>query len=251
VLPPGFRHLQLDETGSTNTECLELARAGEAGGLWVTARRQLSGRGSRGRNWVSEPGNLYSSLLLDAPWPLASLSQLTYVASLALRDALIEAAAPFSTLPDFRLKWPNDVLADGEKTAGILLESHAVGDRRIVICGIGTNVRHYPSETLHPATSLLEKGIDTEPEILFSRLARTFANRLLEWNSGDGFATTRRDWQDAAMGLGRKAKVVLPTRDGQRTIAGTLLGIDETGVMSMRREDGSVEKITTADIFFA
>ena len=156
TLPGGYRHQAFTDVSSTNTLCLEAAQNGDQGGLWITAERQVQGRGSRGRQWVSEPGNLYASLLLRAPGPDEKLHTLTFAASLAIRDAIY--TLPDANSADVELKWPNDVLLNGRKTSGILLESHYVNEARFVIIGIGVNIRHFPSETLHPATSLKEAG---------------------------------------------------------------------------------------------
>ena len=82
----GVRHLAYDTLGSTNAEALALARAGEGGPFWVSAQSQSAGRGRRGRAWVSEPGNLYASLLLTDPAPAERAAQLSFVAALAVRE---------------------------------------------------------------------------------------------------------------------------------------------------------------------
>ena len=91
-LPDGYRIKRLDDTVSTNADCLDAARSGEASGLWVIARRQSGGRGSRGRSWVSQEGNLFASLMLRDPAPAGVIAELTFVASLAVRDALARLA---------------------------------------------------------------------------------------------------------------------------------------------------------------
>src|SRR5262249_32383687 len=116
---PGARLISLDEVGSTNAEAFARARAGERGPLWITARRQTAGRGRRGRGWVSERGNLYASLLLTDPAPPQRAAELSLVAALALHDALAERANVLG--PRLKLKWPNDLLCDGAKLAGILV----------------------------------------------------------------------------------------------------------------------------------
>src|SRR2546421_51905 len=104
----GARLIRLDAVGSTNAEALERARAGEPGPLWIAARRQTAGRGRRGRGWVSEPGNLYASLLLTDPAPAPRAAELSLVAALAVHDAVAEIASGLG--PRLKLKWPNDVV---------------------------------------------------------------------------------------------------------------------------------------------
>ncbi|MFM2278806.1 MAG: hypothetical protein RLZZ444_1037, partial [Pseudomonadota bacterium] len=147
-----YRHVALDEVGSTNTYALEKARDGDPGLLWVTARRQTSGRGRRNRPWVSEPGNLYASLLLiDAVADLSSLAALPLAAALAVHDAV---AAEFTWAPErVRIKWPNDILLDGKKLCGILLEGEKLPNgRHAVVIGCGVNIVHKPDTPLYPTT---------------------------------------------------------------------------------------------------
>ena len=113
----GVRLLSHDTVGSTNAEALQFARKGERGPLWVTAKRQTAGRGRRGRSWVSEPGNLYASLLLTDPAPPERFPELSFVAALALHDAIGGRIPGLSNR--LVLKWPNDLLIDRNKFAGI------------------------------------------------------------------------------------------------------------------------------------
>ena len=117
----GHRLIVHDTLDSTNSEALRLARSGERGPLWIVAREQTAGRGRRGREWISAPGNLATSLLCVAPVTPALAATLGFVASLAVHEACRTLAPGV----DFALKWPNDVLADGAKVAGLLLESEA------------------------------------------------------------------------------------------------------------------------------
>src|SRR5262247_2040898 len=158
----GVRLLAHDALGSTNAEALTLARQGERGPLWVTARRQTAGRGRRGRSWVSEPGNLYATLLLTAPSPSEHWPELSFVAALAIHDAIVEVAADLK--PRLAIKWPNDLLLAGAKFAGILIEGEASrgdqadGDEGAVVVGIGVNCASHPADTEYPATDLAAAG---------------------------------------------------------------------------------------------
>src|SRR5216683_1745087 len=116
----GMRLVAHEVLGSTNAEALSLARQGERGPLWIIAERQSAGRGRRGRSWVSAPGNLYASLLLTDPAPTEHWPELSFVAALAIHDAVVEAAAALKPL--LAIKWPNDLLLSGKKFAGILIE---------------------------------------------------------------------------------------------------------------------------------
>src|SRR6266699_1187512 len=131
----GVRLIAHEVLGSTNAEALNLARQGERGPLWVTADRQSAGRGRRRRAWISPPGNLYASLLLTRPAAAQHWPQLSFVAALAIHDAVVEVAADLK--PRLAIKWPNDLLLAGAKFAGILIEGE--GDVNAVAVGIGVN----------------------------------------------------------------------------------------------------------------
>src|SRR5229473_5485322 len=119
----GVGLIACDTVGSTNAEALAYARSGERGPLWITARRQTAGRGRRGRTWVSEPGNLYATLLLTDPGPAERAAELSFVAALAVRDAIVEMAPGLGSR--LKVKWPNDLLIDRAKVAGILIEGES------------------------------------------------------------------------------------------------------------------------------
>src|SRR5215470_17355290 len=125
----GVGLIACESVGSTNVEALARARAGERGPLWITARAQTAGRGRRGRQWVSEPGNLYATLLLVDPAPAERAAELSFVAALATHDAIVACAPALGARLAF--KWPNDLLLDGAKVAGILIE--AEGTRPLLV----------------------------------------------------------------------------------------------------------------------
>src|SRR5262245_14511929 len=181
VAAAGVRLIAYETTGSTNTEACGLARAGERTPLWITARQQTAGRGRRGNVWVSEPGNLYASLLLPGI-PQGKAGELAFVAGLGVFDAVAELAPRIAAR--LALKWPNDVLLGGAKLAGILIEA---GDDWAVI-GIGINCAHHPENTSQVATDLAAAGADLPVETVFAQLSRTLQVRLRQWANGAGFA---------------------------------------------------------------
>ena len=147
------------------------ARAGERGPLWITAARQTAGRGRRGNVWTSEPGNLYASLLLTDAAPAAHLPELCFVVALAVRDAVVRRRAGASRR-ELKLKWPNDLLLDGAKLAGILIEAESVGGKTATVAGIGVNCAHHPRDIAYPATDLAAHGVSVAPDELFARTVR-------------------------------------------------------------------------------
>jgi BirA family transcriptional regulator, biotin operon repressor / biotin---[acetyl-CoA-carboxylase] ligase len=239
----GVRYVAHDTLGSTNVEALALARAGEAGPLWVTAARQTAGRGRRGNAWASEPGNLYASLLLTDAAPPAQLPQLCFVVALALRDA-VAAVAP-ALAAKLTLKWPNDLLLDGAKLSGILIEAESIGGVTATVIGIGVNCAHHPAKTGYPATDLATQGAPVAPEALFRALSGAMITRLADWDRGAGFAAVRAAWLRHAGGIGAEIVVRLPRRE----LAGTFESLDAAGCLMLRRADGQLEAITAGEVF--
>jgi BirA family biotin operon repressor/biotin-[acetyl-CoA-carboxylase] ligase len=253
-LPPeieanGTRLLSLDSTESTNDDALRAAREGEAGPLWVVAAQQRSGRGRHGRVWTSPPGNLYASVLLVDPCEPALAPQLGFVAGLALHEAVEQVTGVGA--PRLALKWPNDLLLDGAKISGLLLEGHRVGPRLAIVVGFGVNVAAAPEGTPYPATTLQSIKPGTTREALFAALARTFAATFEAWRqaqhlgAADSFAAIRRLWLERAKGVGSEVALRLPS--GERR--GVFEGLDRTGRLQLKTASG-VELIDAGDLFF-
>ncbi len=234
----GVRVVHHDTVDSTNAEALTLARNGERGPLWITAVRQTAGRGRRGRSWVSEPGNLYATLLLFDPAPPMHAPELSLVAALAVHDA-VGSRTP-GLAQRLTLKWPNDVLIDGNKVAGILVE----GEGRAVAVGIGINCAHHPAGTAYPATDLATAGVRATPEAVFPALSAAMVMRLAQWDRGRGFAGVRRDWLAHAGGLGKAMRIT----SGDTDIDGRFEGIDERGHLLLRTGDNAVRIVTAGDV---
>jgi BirA family biotin operon repressor/biotin-[acetyl-CoA-carboxylase] ligase len=231
-----------DTLGSTSAEALARARAGERGPLWITARRQTAGRGRRGSVWISQPGNLYASLLLSDAAAGAHLPELCFVAALAVMDAVC-AAAP-SLASKLKLKWPNDLLLDGAKLAGILIEAESIAGRTATVAGIGVNCAHHPGDTAYPATDLAAHGVAVTPVDVFRELSGAMAARLAQWDRGAGFAAIRAAWLSHAAGIGSDIVVRLPDRE----LAGTFESLDPAGRLMLRLPAGRLEAITAGDV---
>ena len=237
----GVRHKHYETLGSTNAEALVLARAGERGPLWITAAAQSAGRGRRGNAWVSKPGNLYASLLLTEPSPPAQAAQLSFVAALALHDAVAQCAPALG--PALKLKWPNDLLLGGRKLAGILIEGESAPLLTVVI-GIGVNCAHHPDDTPFPATDLAVAGALVTPDAMLAALADAMQRRLTQWARGDGFAAIRADWLKRAAGLGEEIRVRLPERE----FSGVFAGLDDAGRLLVQQA-GEVTPVTAGEVF--
>jgi BirA family biotin operon repressor/biotin-[acetyl-CoA-carboxylase] ligase len=238
----GMRLLAYVEVDSTNAEALRLLRQGERGPLWITAEQQSAGRGRRGRKWISVPGNLHASLLLADPGPAEHWPQLSFVAALAVHDAVVEVAPAIR--PMLELKWPNDLLLSGAKFAGILIEGEGREEEGAVAIGIGINCTAHPEEAAYPATDLAAAGANITAAALFVALSVKMPGRLAQWNRGNGFATIRADWLARATGLGENIRVALA--DGE--LAGRFEGIDDAGCLVLIDPDDGKTVVAAGDI---
>jgi BirA family transcriptional regulator, biotin operon repressor / biotin---[acetyl-CoA-carboxylase] ligase len=244
-VPHAFRSIVLDQVGSTNAEAFALAKAGEAGPLWIMARRQTRGRGRSGRRWTSEPGNLYTSLLLSLACPPAAVHQLSLLAGVAVVDAIAAAAGarPISTL---RLKWPNDVLIGGAKCAGILPESHAAtpANKALAVIGIGINLASHPQDLGRAATHLAAHGVALAPEAMLAHLDAAMERWLGIWDWGIGFAAIREAWRARGGPTGE----TLSVDTGREKISGQFVDLAEDGALIMLDSSGRERRLTYGEV---
>jgi BirA family transcriptional regulator, biotin operon repressor / biotin---[acetyl-CoA-carboxylase] ligase len=211
---------------------------------WIFAREQSAGRGRRGRDWVQPGGNFSATLIWRAGDDLAARAQRSFVAALALREALVAASG---RTDGFSLKWPNDVLLNGGKLAGILLES--IGE--FLAIGFGVNLAATPEGAqleagALPPVSLLEGcGIRVTPEDFLTLLATAYARHEAMFTTY-GFAPIRRDWLAHAAKLGE----VITARTGSREITGIFETVDAEGSLVLNA-DTKRHRIAAADIYFS
>lgn len=237
----GTRIAAYGELDSTNSEARRLAQAGEPGPLWITAERQTAGRGRRGRVWDSGQGNLAATLLLRPEAPPAIIGQLSFAAALAVA----ETAAHFAPSAAITVKWPNDVLAEGRKLAGILLETGPAPEGIWLAIGVGVNLASFPQGTEFPATSLAQLGLaPPTPDDALSVLAARFAHWYAAWMN-EGFEAIRAAWLARAGGLGLPIRARLP----HETREGVFEGIDSAGALLLN-EQGQVSTIAAGEVFF-
>jgi BirA family transcriptional regulator, biotin operon repressor / biotin---[acetyl-CoA-carboxylase] ligase len=234
--------VQLDEIDSTNEEAKRRAVAGDEGPAWIVARRQTQGRGRRGNEWQSLHGNLFASLLCRPEGSASRCAQLSFAAALAVSDTLAQHAPSAG----IRLKWPNDVLAEGRKIAGILLESESRADGTLkwLVVGIGVNLAASPQGTEFPTISLAELGVPPPgPAGAMGHLVTSFAKWYEVWQK-DGFAPLREAWLARSVGLGARIRVRLPKEE----IQGVFRDIDDNGALVLGLP-GSVRTIAAGEVF--
>jgi len=243
--PKGVGRVILPEIDSTNSEAAR--RAGtQRGPVWILALRQTQGRGRRGREWRDPAGNFSATYLSRPECPPSQVALRSFVAGLALHEALVMATARPES---FALKWPNDVLLNGGKLAGILLESvgQGAGAGHLAI-GIGVNLRTAPPPedgAVPPVDLMSETGCQVTPEDLLDLLAPAYA----KWDRqlrNYGFAPIRTAWLARAARLG----TVITARTQTEAHTGTYEGIDATGALILRTGSGRMA-IPAADVYFA
>jgi BirA family biotin operon repressor/biotin-[acetyl-CoA-carboxylase] ligase len=231
-----------DSLDSTNEEVRRQAETGAAEGLAVLAKQQTAGRGRRGRAWESPPGNLFLSLLLRPQSTPAQAATLSFLTAVALLEALDLASVPAK----LTCKWPNDVLVNGAKIAGILLESRTGPDGALgwVTVGIGVNLAWHPAETPYPVTSLAAHGVSVTPEDFTQWLLARYGYWYGRWRA-EGFAPVRAAWLARAQGLGQPVVVRLPDSE----MRGTFVALDDSGALLLELPDGRRQTVTAGDVF--
>ncbi|MCR9128379.1 MAG: biotin--[acetyl-CoA-carboxylase] ligase [Alphaproteobacteria bacterium] len=231
-----------DALDSTNEEAKRRAQQGETGPLWIVARAQTAGRGRRGRAWTSAEGNLFTTGLFQLDASPARAAQLSFAAALSVGDV----AASVIGHDAVKLKWPNDVLVEGRKLAGILLESggHRDGGLWLAV-GIGINLAHHPDDAERPATDLSVHGGVLKPEDAVERLSARFEYWRMVW-AGQGFAPVREAWLSRAWGLGECCTARL---EGE-TVEGVFADLADDGSLRLDLNDGRRRLVSAGDVFF-
>ncbi len=231
-----------DTIGSTNDEAMRRAMLDAPDRRWFVAGEQTSGRGRHGRHWTSPRGNLYASLLLVDPAPLARTPQLGFVAGLAL----VSAVRPFlANDPRLALKWPNDLVHEGAKLAGILLGGSRLPDGRFAcVIGMGVNCVSHPEGLAYRTQDLVNLGASCNCVDVFEALSVQMARWLDKWGRGDHFDAIRAAWLHNAAGVGGQIRVSV----GQENLEGIFETIDQQGRLVLRTPQGA-RIIEAGDVF--
>ncbi|MBW7957244.1 MAG: biotin--[acetyl-CoA-carboxylase] ligase [Deltaproteobacteria bacterium] len=248
LLETGFIGRELhfhDEVGSTNAEAFELARNGASEGTVVMAESQTGGKGRLGRRWESPSGlNIYLSIILRPPIPPEEAHWLTFVAAVATAEA-VSGYCPAKPV----VKWPNDILINGRKAAGILLEMGSEPERvHFVVMGIGVNVNMtrsmFPEYIGDTATSVREaKGAVIDRGALASRLLSS-VELWYKVYLAEGSIPILSEWKRYFGFEGKEIRVV----SFGNTVKGVCLGVDDTGALLIREPGGAVKKIVAGDM---
>ncbi|SLN50096.1 Bifunctional ligase/repressor BirA [Roseovarius albus] len=245
--PDGYGRRVLAEVDSTNAEAARIA-ADLSGPEWILALRQTAGRGRRGRVWANPEGNFSATLVMRPSERPDVIALRSFVAALALHDALVAATGRVEI---FSLKWPNDVLLNGGKLAGILLESSGFGEQLTHFAiGIGVNlmsapdVRDLEAGATRPVSLMSEAGAKVTPEEFLDLLAPAYARYEAQFTTY-GFEPIRTAWLDRAARLGE----VITARTTRETHTGTFETVDATGNLVLSTAKSRIA-IPAADVFF-
>lgn len=241
--PAGYAKIVLPETDSTMLEASRRA-ADLTAPTWILALRQTAARGRRGRVWVNPEGNFSATLILPRPGSPLEAAQRSFVVALALYETLAALTDPKRV----SLKWPNDVLVDERKIAGILLEAHGAGPTHLAI-GIGVNLVAAPAASQIEARAVapiaLAEVIDAPvPEAFLTRLATAYAHEELAFQT-HGFDRIRRGWLTHAARLGE----TITARAGNSETTGVFTDVDKDGQLVLETPEGRVT-IPAADVYF-
>jgi BirA family biotin operon repressor/biotin-[acetyl-CoA-carboxylase] ligase len=245
--PVGYDRRLLAEVDSTNAEAARVAGA-LTGPTWIMALNQTAARGRRGRGWSNPAGNFAATLVLHPSEAPEQAALRSFVAALALYDTIVAATGRTQGIT---LKWPNDVLLNGGKLAGILLESAGHGPRLAHLAiGIGVNLRSAPEAgeveqgALRPVALLSETGADVAPDAFLTLLAQAYARHEAQFKTY-GFGPIRTAWLERAARLGE----VITARTSRAEMTGTFETVDEAGHLVLTTRD-TRHAIPAAEVFF-
>lgn len=245
-LPKGHKVLGFETLGSTSDLAKEIGDEeshSEVDHLWIWTREQTSGRGRRGREWISRQGNLTTTVLLRPDCEPSKGAELTFVAALAIAD-LVAAYVGDSQV---ELKWPNDVLVSSAKIAGILLESSAAPGATLdwLSIGMGVNLAFHPDQTIYPATNLKNLGCEVEALDALESLVQKFDFWKETWIQ-EGFVPIRSAWLSKAKGLGEP----IVARLANDQTEGTFEDLDPSGNLIIRLRSGDKRLISAGEVYF-
>ncbi len=232
-----------DSLPSTQTEALNRLRAADCGPRWVRAKWQTAGQGRMGRQWEGPSGNLMASWYGVLPVEMRRVTQLSFVAALAVTDAI----RPLLRAPDpLKIKWPNDVLYEGRKLCGILAQSETLETGLGIVIGIGINVTEAPQGLSYGTAAV--NDLTAQPQTVegvLEALDAALTRRLDDWLT-HGFEVTAAQWWDQA--YGRDRLCLIEQHPQART--GTILGLDEYGALRVRDPDGTIHVIASGSVSY-
>lgn len=247
-LPAGYCLFFHSTLPSTMDEAHRLAQEGASSGTLVLAETQTKGRGRLGKDWSSFPENVHVSCVLRPRLSYEKLSWLSFAVAVAAGHALLPFLKDEGAL---QYKWPNDILLDGQKLGGVLIEagpeSTVPGKPSWVVFGLGVNIRAAPKHLEMPATSLFDQGVDITREDFLSFFCTEFQS-VLALVEEEGFETVRAMWLSRAWGMGRALSVEV----GKGVVyEGFAVGVTRQGALVLKKKSGEKVAIPTGYASFS
>lgn len=241
-----FHLLLLDDIDSTNNEAKRIVASDNSPNyLVICAKKQSAGRGRNGKFWQSEEGNLFVSVIFPRTGTIEEMSQLSFVSSLALHYAISSIFQNYSINKPISLKWPNDVLVNNKKVAGILLETAGLHSEYVVV-GLGVNVKNFPTINGKYTTSLFAEGLHfLDPSELLNRFMTYLYKYYQIWIT-DQFMEIREKWLKRTKGLGE----IITVDSGLERVSGKFLDIDFTGRLRIQVASGQIFYVSAGEVFF-
>jgi len=239
----GWKIFCYQQTTSTNDRALELAADNMPEGTLVAAEHQTQGRGRRERTWVSRPySNLLFTLIFRPPWIAEQAPLITLIMAVAVAKSINKKTGLHALI-----KWPNDVLVQNAKVAGILTEMQAQTDKiDFVVCGVGINVNAVPTRSLrYPAISLAKAKGQSVLRIPLLQQILLETEKLYTSALQQGTEVIIREWQHFSCVQGRLICIEQPTGE---MLTGTVTGIDDSGALLLRLENGFIRRITSGEV---
>ena len=243
-LPAGYKVIALDTIGSTNDELKRRALSGfDEEGLTVWSRVQTAGKGRNKRSWVSEIGNMFISVLFR---PYCSISVAAQIGFLPVIAASKTLDCLLGQPTNFSYKWPNDLLLNGKKIAGTLLEAGFYKETNTIwiVAGFGLNLQHFPIATFFPGTSVKDETdknlrIEEVVELYLQNLSKLYSN----WQEV-GFESMRKEWLSRGHGINKPLNI----KFGTENLSGIFRDLDETGALIIETSTG-LHKVSAGDVY--
>ncbi|MES2214811.1 MAG: biotin--[acetyl-CoA-carboxylase] ligase [Pseudomonadota bacterium] len=244
-----YNLLVLDEIDSTNLEARRIAESGVDNNFVIWAKKQTQGKGRQGKSWQSLSNNLYLSILLNADSFYNKQSELCFVAGLAAQKVIEEKLCEAGRKFDIALKWPNDVMVDGAKISGILLEAIKIKNKHSLIIGIGINIHNHPKDLDRSTTSLNDLGRqhsdapEIEAQKILDLTMQYFEYYYALWQN-EGFSKIRELWLEKAYNPGG----ILTASYGAQKISGLFQDIDMQGSLRIKLPSGEIHTLVAGEI---
>ncbi len=237
-----------DVLGSTNMEAKNLIKHNINGNHIIWAISQTNGYGKMSRKWESVSGDLTFSLIIEHDYPAMLIYNLIFIAAISLREVIGNIFEGQKITKDIRIKWPNDIMVDGEKIAGIMIENlKSPLGKNFAVIGIGLNILSSPANSNLVFTSLNEYNIqDIDLSTIMKDIVVNFEQYKMVW-AKNGLGPIRSIWTDNAYGIGSEISV----NNGKSKISGIFTGINNAGSINLLTDSGLTVAVSIGEVFFA